>query len=93
VAVSSRGTDIGTSQSLTYQGTATVHDDPAVRSWFYPALAARVRPDDAAQQAAFVAHLDSPGRVVIEVRPDTRLGFDAAAMFAGSAAGPTRTRV
>ena len=93
IAVSSRGTDIGTSQSVTYQGTAVVHGDDATKAWFYPALAARVRPERADQQAAFVAHLDSPGRVVIEVVPDTRIGFDAEAMFARSAAGPSRTRL
>jgi general stress protein 26 len=93
IAVSSRGTDIGISQSITYQGTAVVHEDRATAEWFYPALAARVRPDDAVKQAAFVAHLDSPGRVVIEVVPDTRIGFDAEAMFAGSPAGPSRSRI
>jgi hypothetical protein len=93
VAVSSRGTDIGTSRSLTYKGTATVHDDEPTKAWMYQALAARVRPDDASQQAAFVAHLATPGRVVIEVRADTRIGFDAEAMFADSPAGPSRTRV
>ena len=32
VAVSSRGTDIGISQSLTYKGTATLHDDTDTRA-------------------------------------------------------------
>jgi hypothetical protein len=93
IAVSSRGTDIGISQTVTYQGTATVHDTDDVKAWFYPALAARVRPDDAAQQAAFVHHLDTPGRVVIEVRPGTRIGFDSDRMFRNSPAGGTRTQV
>ncbi len=93
VAISSRGTDIGISQSLTYQGTATIHDDGETADWFYPALAARVRPESADQQAAFVRHLDSPGRVVIEIVPDHRMGFDSEAMFAGSDAGATRTQV
>lgn len=93
VAVSSRGTDIGVSQAITYKGTAVVHDDEATRTWMYEALAARVRPGDATKQAAFVAHLDTPGRVVIEVVPDQRIGFDAEAMFAGSPAGATTTRV
>ena len=44
IAISSRGTDIGRSQSITYKGTATVHDDDETKAWFYPALAARVRP-------------------------------------------------
>jgi hypothetical protein len=91
LSITSRGTDIGISQSLTYQGTATVHDPGPNTAWFYPALAARVRPGRPDQQAAFVAHLDSPGRVVIEVVPDRRIGFDAEEMFAGSPTGPSRT--
>ncbi|MEM9038016.1 MAG: pyridoxamine 5'-phosphate oxidase family protein [Actinomycetota bacterium] len=93
VAITSRGTDIGVSQSITYQGDAVIHDDRGTADWFYPALAARVRPESADQQAAFVRHLDSPGRVVIEMVPDVRMGFDAEQMFAGSDAGPSRTKV
>jgi hypothetical protein len=93
IAVTSRGTDIGVSQSVTYKGDAVVHDSDEVKAWFYPALAARVRPKSAEQQAAFVEHLDTPGRVVIEIVPTGRIGFDAEQMFANSPAGPTSTRV
>jgi nitroimidazol reductase NimA-like FMN-containing flavoprotein (pyridoxamine 5'-phosphate oxidase superfamily) len=93
IAITSRGTDIGTSQALTYKGTAVVHDDDETKAWFYPALAARVRPEKPEQQEAFVHHLSSDGRVVIEIVPDTRIGFDAEEMFKGSPAGPTRTKV
>jgi hypothetical protein len=93
IAVSSRGTDIGVSESVTYKGTAVVHDDDAVKAWFYAALAARVRPESADHQAAFVHHLDTPGRVVIEIVPTTRIGFDAENMFRNSPAGPSRTKV
>jgi nitroimidazol reductase NimA-like FMN-containing flavoprotein (pyridoxamine 5'-phosphate oxidase superfamily) len=93
IAITSRGTDIGVSQALTYKGTAVVHDDEETKTWFYPALAARVRPGKPEQQAAFVEHLSSDGRVVIEIVPDTRIGFDAEEMFRGSPAGPTRTKV
>jgi pyridoxamine 5'-phosphate oxidase-like protein len=93
IAITSRGTDIGVSQALTYKGTAVVHDDEETKTWFYPALAARVRPGAPEQQAAFVEHLSSDGRVVIEIVPDTRIGFDAEEMFRGSPAGPTRTKV
>src|SRR4051794_2919088 len=86
IAVSSRGTDIGVSQSLTYTGDATIHDSEEVRSWFYPALAARVRPESVERQEAFVHHLDTPGRVVIEIRPTGRMGFDAERMFKNSPA-------
>jgi general stress protein 26 len=93
IAISSRGTDIGVSQAVTFKGDAVVHDDDQTKSWFYPALAARVRPDDAEQQTAFVHHLDTPGRVVIEIVPTARIGFDAEDMFRGSPAGASRTRV
>jgi general stress protein 26 len=93
IAISSRGTDIGISQSITYKGRAVVHDDAATKEWFYPALAKFVRPDAESQQIAFAQHLDSPGRVVIEIVPTKRIGFDAEAMFKGSAAGSSRTRV
>ena len=93
VAISSRGTDIGISQAITYKGSAVVRDDADAKAWMYPALARRVRPGDEAKQSAFVAHLDSPGRVVIEIVPDTRIGFDSEAMFKDSPAGGTSTRV
>jgi Pyridoxamine 5'-phosphate oxidase len=93
IAVSSRGTDIGTSQAVTYKGDAVVHDDAETKAWFYPALAARVRPESPERQAAFVQHLDTPGRVVIEIRPTARIGFDAETMFRNSPAGPSRTKV
>ena len=52
-----------------------------------------MRPESAEQQAAFVHHLDTEGRVVIEIVPDTRIGFDAEEMFRDSPAGPSRTEV
>ena len=68
-------------------------DDAETLAWFYPLLAAKVRPDDESAQAAFVAHLDTPGRVVIKISPDGRIGFDSEAMFANSPAGASRTKV
>ena len=93
LAISSRGTDIGISQTVTYKGNARVLDDAATTGWFYPALAAKVRPETNEAQAAFVEHLDSPGRVVIEITPDQRIGFDAEEMFRDSPAGPSRSSV
>lgn len=93
IAITSRGTDIGVSQSITYKGIAHVHEDDATKAWFYPALAAFLRPDSETKQQAFVGHLDSPGRVVIEIKPTKRIGFDSEEMFRGSAAGKTRTEL
>jgi Pyridoxamine 5'-phosphate oxidase len=81
IAVSSRGSGIVTSKSLTYKGLCVVHDDGATKAWFYPALAAAVRPGDPRAQAAFAGHLDSPRRVVLEVVPAGRIGFDSTRMW------------
>jgi hypothetical protein len=40
-----------------------------------------------------VDKLDSARRLVIELIPDGRIGFDAELMFKGSAAGSTRTQL
>ena len=90
IVITSKGSGVGVSRSLTYKGTCVVHDDDATKSWFYPAFAARLRPGDQAKAASFAAHLDSPGRVVLEVVPEGRIGFDSAKMWAAapSAAPP-----
>jgi Pyridoxamine 5'-phosphate oxidase len=93
IAISSRGTSIGISQAVTYKGSAILHDDETTKGWFYPLLAKTVRPGDEAKQAAFVQLLDSPGRVVIEIVPSKRIGFDSEAMFAHTKAGPTSTTI
>jgi len=70
-----------------------VHDDEKTKGWFYRALAARVRPESEDRQAAFIRHLDTPGRIIIEIVRDLRIGFDAEEMFVNSPAGPSRTQV
>ena len=81
IAISSKGSGIQTRKSLTYKGRCVVHEDPETSAWFYPALAAAVRPGDVGAQAAFVRHLDSPNRVVLEVVPEGRIGFDSTQMW------------
>lgn len=82
VAITSKGSGIATSRTITYKGTCVIHDDAETKAWFYPALAARVRPGDPDKQAAFVSFLDSPMRVVLQVVPTKRIGFDSAPMWA-----------
>ena len=63
-------------------------------SWFYPASAAR-RASRERRPAGGVRRATWPrtGSVVIEIVPDTRIGFDAEEMFRDSPAGPSRTKV
>lgn len=75
VVVSSKGTDVGPEKMVSARVVATVHDDDATTSWFYPAFVARTGGDAAAreQMARVLARQD---RVVIELRPVSWTTFD-----------------
>ena len=60
VAVSSRGTEIGISQAVTYRGDVKIYDDQTTSDWFYRALAEKVRPDSKSQQDAFAQRFTAP---------------------------------
>lgn len=92
VAVSSKGSSIEARRSLTYKGHCVVHDDATTKAWFYPEFAAAMRPGEPVRAEAFRAQLDSPHRVVLEVRPGLRIGFDGDKMWQASPgqAGPSR---
>ncbi len=81
ISISSLGSAVTTRKSLTYKGTCVVHEDDTTKTWFYGQLAAAVRPGEPAKQAAFIEHLDSPRRVVLEVTPIGRIGFDSTRMW------------
>jgi general stress protein 26 len=66
IVVTNLGTALPGRQMLSVRGIAIVHRDAATREWFLPRFAARL---GAADPAAFMRLLDSPNRVVIEVRP------------------------
>lgn len=80
VCVTSRGTTVKSSQTVTYKGMCDVFSDQATKDWFLPALAARLRPDDAEAQAEFVRLNDTPARRVLRVTPTQRIGFDGRKM-------------
>ena len=63
--------------AATMKGRATFHEDDATKAWFYPALAAKVRPDSEADKQAFEDLLDSPLRVILEIKPEKWITYDA----------------
>ena len=84
IAISSRGSGIAARRSISYARSCTVHDDAETLHWFYPRFAAAMRPDDPDRAAEFVRLLDSPNRVVFEVVPERRVGYDGAKMWAAA---------
>jgi len=71
-------------RTVTYAGRCVVHDDTPTRSWFYKALATKLMGDTPTARG-FEQFLDSPRRVVLEVTPERRIGFDGRKMMGATA--------
>jgi hypothetical protein len=81
IVISSPGTNLGSGKTVTYKGTAVVHDDAETKAWFYPALAERLMTKWGPERVDEFAHmLDSPRRVIVEITPTLRVGYDGAKM-------------
>lgn len=80
VVVTSTGSPLPRNKAVTWKGTCVIHDDRDVKDWFYPDLAQALRGSDPVQRDAFARFLDSPRRVILEVKPIQRIGYDGAKM-------------
>lgn len=76
ITISSAGTAIRPKRTVSYKGRCTVRADRETKDWLLPAIARRLRPTDPAAADAFTKALDTPNRVILEVEPTYRLGFD-----------------
>ena len=86
IVVSSAGTSLPVNRTVTYKGRCVVHEDRETKDWFYPRLAGALHPHDPERAAVFAQFLDSPRRVVLEVEPVERIGFDGSKMSAATTA-------
>lgn len=84
IVVTSTGSPLPRNKAITWKGTCTVHDDAETKAWFYPALAKALM-GEGRHAEQFVTFLDSPRRVVLEVTPTQRIGYDGAKMAAETA--------
>lgn len=84
VVVTSKGSAVTGSRSLTYKGLCAVRDDQETKDWFYPALARAVNPTDEERAGRFAKFLDSPRRVILEMTPQERIGYDGTKMRAAT---------
>jgi hypothetical protein len=80
IVVTSTGSPLPRNKAITWKGTCTVLDDQETKEWFFPELAAALRPDDPKAAELFVQFLDSPRRVILRVDPVQRIGYDGAKM-------------
>jgi general stress protein 26 len=80
IVVTSTGSKMARNKTVTYKGMCTVRDDQETKDWFYPALATAIRGDDVEGAKVFEKFLDSPRRVIFEVEPTQRIGYDGGKM-------------
>lgn len=66
IVVSSAGSGLAGRRMLSIRGEGTVHRDDATKQWFLDQFTGRLQPED---PVAWRKLLDSPNRVVFEVRP------------------------
>ena len=86
IVVTSTGSPVPRNKAVTYKGTCVLHDSREVKDWFYPELSRAVRGSDEEAVKNFAMFLDSPRRVILEVQPTQRIGYDGAKMGAATAA-------
>ena len=86
IVVTSTGSPLPRNKAVTWKGRCTVHESREVKNWFYPDFATALRGDDPAKRDPFIEFLDSPRRVVLEVEPTQRIGYDGAKMARATAA-------
>jgi len=85
IVLTSVGTSLGPSRSITVKGRVTLHDDEETKRWFYPAVAkAILRGAPQEMIDHFVQMLDSERRLVFEVTPEKWITYDAAKMMVAS---------
>ena len=84
IVVTSTGTKLGPNKSLTAKGRCIVHEDRETKDWFYPAFSAHLNPDTE-NAKRFAQFLDSPLRVVLEVKPEKWITYDGTKMFLDAA--------
>ncbi len=82
ICVTSKGTEMGTGKTASFRGPCVVHGDQEMLDWMLPELARAIRPDDPSGEQAFLEHLQTPNRVVIQLTPEFKLDFDSSKMWA-----------
>jgi hypothetical protein len=88
VVVSNAGTQLPGRRMVALRGVAFLHADEQTKRWFLPRFARKLAPAD---PDAFVRLLDSPERVVVEVRPvQVTASHDSRKMPGDGRGGQTR---
>lgn len=77
VVVSGKGTALGDSRCVSLQGSVAIRAEPAVRDWFFPALAAAVLPRSRKGAAMMAGMLSGPENLVLQFCPERVIPWDS----------------
>ncbi len=80
IVVTSTGSSLPRNKTVTWKGTCTVLKDDETKSWFYPELAQAIIGNNPVARDNFAEFLDSPRRVILQVAPTQRIGYDGVKM-------------
>ena len=80
IVVTSTGSKMARNKTVTYKGTCTVHDNDRPSSGSIRSCPRRSAPTTRMVRRSSPAFLDSPRRVVLEVEPTQRIGYDGGKM-------------
>jgi nitroimidazol reductase NimA-like FMN-containing flavoprotein (pyridoxamine 5'-phosphate oxidase superfamily) len=77
IVISSTGTPLRAGMTVTYKGQCEILEDDETKAWFYPALAERLMSKWGQERVdEFAKMLGSPRRVIMQVTPGLRVGYD-----------------
>ncbi len=79
VVVTSTGSPLPRNKAITWKGICTIHDDAETKAWFYPEFSAALQKDPE-RRDWFQKFLDTPRRIILEIEPTQRIGYDGAKM-------------
>jgi Pyridoxamine 5'-phosphate oxidase len=77
-----RGAADSHNKALNYKGRCILHDDAETKAWFYPALSRAINVDAPERMERFAELLDTARRIIFEIVPEFRIGYDGAKLRA-----------
>jgi hypothetical protein len=79
--VTSKGTDMGGGKTASFRGPCEVHTDQTMLNWVLRDIAKACRPESEEGAQEVFDHINTPNRVVLELKPEFRFDFDSAKMW------------
>ena len=76
VVINGEGTELGPERTVTFKTTCQVHEDRETLEWFFGAFAEAMHPGNEGAKAGFIGMMDTPRRVVLELKPVKTISYD-----------------